>query len=140
MLAGALNATMQMSTPLTSALALRWLRDGSIDAIIAAIRAEAAFRQKLAARALIGHPFAANRQGHHLWLPLPAGWSRADFTDHVQRRGLAVVPSDAFSVGPASPHAIRVSLGAVPNRAELVRGLDILAASLNASAVAKQIV
>jgi DNA-binding transcriptional MocR family regulator len=50
MLAGALNATMQMSTPLTSALALRWLRDGSIDAIIAAISAEAAFRQKLAAR------------------------------------------------------------------------------------------
>ena len=139
-LAGALNATMQMSTPLTSALALRWLRDGSIDAIIAAIRAEAAFRQKLAARALTGHPFAANRQGHHLWLPLPARWSRADFTDHVQRRGLAVVPSDAFSVGPNTPHAIRVSLGAVPNRAELVRGLDILAASLNASAIAKQIV
>jgi hypothetical protein len=28
-----------------------------------------------------------------------------------------------------APHAIRVSLGAVPSRAELVRGLDILAAA-----------
>jgi DNA-binding transcriptional MocR family regulator len=140
MLAGALNATTQMSTPLTSALALRWLRDGSVEGIIASIRAEAAFRQKLAARALSGYPFAAHPHGHHLWLPLPAGWGRAEFTEHVQRRGLAVVPSDAFSVGAAAPHAIRVSLGAVPNRAELARGLDILAASLKSSAIAKQIV
>jgi hypothetical protein len=43
-LAGALNATTQMSTALTSGLAIRWVRDGSVDAIIAAIRAEAAFR------------------------------------------------------------------------------------------------
>ncbi len=140
MLAGALGATTQMSTPLTSALALRWLRDGSADAIIDAIRTEAAFRQKLAARALAGHPFAAHRHGHHLWLPLPAGWSRAAFIGHVERRGLAVVASDAFSVGATAPHAIRVSLGAVPGRAELARGLDILATALGAPASTPQIV
>jgi DNA-binding transcriptional MocR family regulator len=139
-LAGALGATTQMSTPLTAALALRWLRDGSADAIIAAIRAEAAFRQKLAARALAGHRFAAHRRGHHLWVPLPAGWSRAAFIGHVERRGLAVVASDAFSVTQEAPHAIRVSLGAVPSRAELVRGLDILAAALGNAPVAPQVI
>jgi len=140
LLAGALNATTQMATPLTSALAVRWLRDGSVDAVIAAIRAEAAFRQRMAAKALSGHPLAAHRYGHHLWLPLPPGWSRAEFSDHVQRRGLAVVTSEAFSVGSEPPHAIRISLGAVPSRAELARGLDLLATSLRSSAVTRQIV
>jgi DNA-binding transcriptional MocR family regulator len=139
-LAGALGATTQMSTPLTAALVLRWLRDGSADAIIAAIRAEAAFRQKLAAKALAGHRFAAHRRGHHLWVPLPAGWSRAEFIGHVERRGLAVVASDAFSVTREAPHAIRVSLGAVPSRAELVRGLDILAAALGNAPAAPQVI
>jgi DNA-binding transcriptional MocR family regulator len=139
-LAGALAATTQMSTPLTAALALRWLRDGSADTIIAAIREEATFRQKLAARALAGHRFAAHRRGHHLWVPLPAGWSRAEFISHVERRGLAVVASDAFSVIPEAPHAIRVSLGAVPTRAELVRGLDILAAALGNATAASQVI
>jgi DNA-binding transcriptional MocR family regulator len=139
-LAGALGATTQMSTPLTAALAMRWLRDGSADTIIAAIRAEATFRQTLAARALAGYRFAAHPHGHHLWVPLPAGWSRAEFIGHVERRGLAVVASDAFSVTPEAPHAIRVSLGAVPSRAELVRGLDILAAALGNGPTATQVI
>jgi DNA-binding transcriptional MocR family regulator len=139
-LTGALSATTQMSTPLTTALAIRWLQDGSADAVIAAIRAEAAFRQKLAAQALTGHPFAAHPHGHHVWLPLPAGWSRAQFAGHLQRRGLAVVTSDAFNVGAEAPNAIRVSLGAARSRAELARGLDILAALLRFSATARQIV
>ena len=140
MLAGALRATTQMSTPLTTALAIRWIQDGSADAIVSAIRAEAAFRQKLAAKALAGHSFAAHRNGHHIWLPLPDSWSRAEFAVHAQRRGLTVMTSDAFSVGPTAPHAIRVALGAVPSRADLARGLTMLAASLRASPVAREVV
>jgi DNA-binding transcriptional MocR family regulator len=140
MVAGALRATMQMAPPLTTALAIRWLQDGSADAIIAAIRAEAVFRQKLAAKALAGQAYVAHRNGHHLWLPLPLSWSRVEFAGYVQRRGLIVITSDAFSVGGEPVHAIRVSLGAVPSRADLVRGLTILAASLNSSPVAQEIV
>jgi DNA-binding transcriptional MocR family regulator len=139
-LAAALGATIQMSTPLTAALTHRWLRDGSADTIIAAIRTEAAVRQKLAVRALAGYRFAAHPCGHHLWVPLPASWSRAEFISHVERRGLAVVSSDAFSTIPEAPHAIRVSLGAVPGRAELVRGLDIIAAALGNAPAATQVI
>ena len=39
---------------------------------IAAIRNEAVGRQQLAAHTLKGQAFAANPNGHHLWLPLPA--------------------------------------------------------------------
>lgn len=139
-LAGALSATMQMATPLTTAVAIRFIKDGSLDAVIGAIRTEAAFRQKLAAKALSGHAFAAHRHGHHIWLPLPAGWGLAEFSEHVRRQGLAVVTSDAFTVAAQAPHAIRVSLGAVPTRAELARGLDVLAAALRYSPVGRQIV
>jgi len=139
-LAGALNATMQMATPLTAALAIRWVRDGTVDAIIGSIRAEAAFRQRLAAKALSEHSFAAHRFGHHLWLPLPTGWNRAEFSEHLRRRGLAVVTSDAFSVGKEAPHAIRVSLGAASTRTELARGLDVLESTLRYSPAARQIV
>jgi DNA-binding transcriptional MocR family regulator len=122
-------------------MAIRWLRDGSADAIIAAVRAEAAFRQRLAAKTLAGRPFAAHRHGHHIWLPLPVSWSRAEFASHVQRRGLTIIISDALNTGPAAPpHAIRVSLGAVPGRADLARGLNMLSTALDSSAVAREVV
>ena len=129
----ALRASVQMPVSLTVALAMRWLRDGSADAIIAAIRSEAAARQKLAAAALAGHACAAHPNGHHVWIELPKHWSRAEFAAHVQRQGLAVVTSEAFSVGDAPPHAIRVALGAARSRADLVRALDILAGALRSS-------
>ena len=135
MLADTLRATTQMPTPLTTALAVRWLRDGSADAIITAIRAEAAFRQKLAAKALAGYTFAAHRHGHHIWLSLPASWNRAEFADHLRRRGLTVVTSDAFNTAATAPHAIRISLGAVASRADLARGLNMLSALLSTSPI-----
>jgi DNA-binding transcriptional MocR family regulator len=132
-ISSALRASVQMPVSLTIALVMRWLRDGSADAIIAAIRTEAAARQKLATTALAGHVFAAHPNGHHVWVDLPKHWSRAEFAAHVQRQGLAVVTSEAFSIGDA-PHAIRVALGAARSRADLVRALDILAGALRTSA------
>src|ERR1043165_4983533 len=125
-IAGALRASAQMAVSLTIAVVMRWLRDGSADAIIAAIRHEAAARQKLAAAALAGHAYAAHPNGHHVWITLPPHWSRPEFAAHVQRQSLAVVTSEAFSVGDAPTHAIRGALGAARNRADLVRALDLL--------------
>jgi len=65
---------------------------------------------------------------------------RLPYSPSVPPITLAVVASDAFSVTPETPHAIRVSLGAVPGRAELVRGLDILAAALGNAPPASQVI
>jgi DNA-binding transcriptional MocR family regulator len=135
-----LRAVAQMPVPLTVALVLRWMADGSADAIVAAITSEAAARQKLAARALAGHPYKAHPRGHHLWLPLPSAWNRAEFAAHVQRQGLAVVTSDSFSVDDTPEHAIRVALGAARSRADLAAALDLLAVALKAPASASRIV
>lgn len=140
MLGNALRTVAQMPVPLMVALVMRWLADGSADAIISAIAAEAAARQKLAAKALSGQTYAAHPKGHHVWLTLPSTWTRAEFAAHVQRQGLAVVTSDSFSVDGDPEHAIRIALGAARNRSELVGALDVLTVALKSPAFASRIV
>jgi DNA-binding transcriptional MocR family regulator len=134
LLAAALRASVQMPAFLMVALITRWLEDGSAEAIIGAIRDEAAARQKLAAEVLGSHPFYRHPNGHHIWIPLPRTWTRTEFASHVQRQGLAIVTAETFSVEETQQHAIRVSLGAAISRAELVRALEVLATALKSSA------
>ncbi len=140
LLATALRATVQMPSFLMVALVTRWLQDGSADAVIGAIRDEATARQKLPPSVLVRHAFSGHPNGHHIWIPLPRSWSRAEFASHVQRQGLAIVTAEAFSVEETQPHAIRVSLGAASSRSELVRGLEILNTALKSSAAATRVV
>ena len=139
-LSNALRTVSQMPVPLIVALVSRWLTDGSADAIISSIANEAAARQKLVAKALSAQSYLAHPKGHHVWLRLPAAWTRAEFAAHVQRQGLAVVTSDSFSVDGEPEHAIRIALGAARNRSELVAALDVLVVALKSPAYASRIV
>ena len=131
-LRGILQSIAQMAPPLMVALALEWLRTGDAERIILAIREEAAARQKLAARILRGHAYSAHPNGHHVWMPLPQEWSRTDFVAQLSRRGLSVVASDVFAIGPP-PQAIRLGLGAARTREDLASALTLLAATLRQS-------
>jgi DNA-binding transcriptional MocR family regulator len=135
-----LHASMQMSPPLMAELVTHWLRSRVGDQIISAIRNEAIGRQKLASKYLQGQCFAAKPTGHHLWLSLPSHWDQSAFVSNVLRRGLAVVGSDAFTVGQTAPRSVRVSLGAARNRAELAQALQIIAEVLKSRAAAEHIV
>ncbi len=135
-----LGATMLMSAPLMVALVTRWIRSGIADTIIAAIRHEAAGRQRLARKFLKGVSYAAGTHGHHIWVPLRPGRNRAQFLDQVSERGLAVVGEDAFAVDADAPPAVRVSLGAARTRDELVRALQYLAEAFAAPAQRMQVV
>lgn len=137
---GKLQATLQMPPPLMVALVTHWLRTGIADKIIQAIRGEAAGRQVLARKLLKGVAFAARPNGHHLWLPLPARWNRVAFLAHALQHGLAVVGDDAFATDATPLPAVRVSLGAARNRAELAQALERLASVLKAPVQTTQIV
>lgn len=126
-LAGVLRATTLMAPPLMAALASRWIADGALEAITAAIRDENAERQKLAASLLADTKFAADPHGHHLWLWMPSHWRAADFAEHADRSGIAIVPSSTFSVAAMPVEAVRVSLGVAPDRAALEDALTLLA-------------
>jgi len=126
----ALQATALMPPPLMVALMMRWIQTGVADQIVSAVRAESTGRQILARKSLGAAQFSAHPGGHHLWLHLPREWSRAGFAAQVLDGGVAIVSSDVFSVNKDAPHAVRVSLGAPRTRAELVQGLNVLAAAL----------
>jgi DNA-binding transcriptional MocR family regulator len=128
-LAAEIRAMTLMVPPLMAALASKWILDGTLDAITAAIREESVARQAIARRVLRRLEFQAHPEGHHLWLTLPERWRQADLNVYARQSGLALVPSEAFAVGSA-PDAIRVSLGAARNQALLERGLGLLATVL----------
>ncbi len=129
-LAAELRALSLMAPPLTAALASRWIVEGEMDAIVAAIRQENGLRQAVAGEVLRGLDFWAHPCGHHLWLRLPEPWRRGEFGAHAWQLGLSVILSDAFAVGPA-PEAIRVSLGAARDAETLRYGLSLLATLLS---------
>ncbi|MET0313439.1 MAG: PLP-dependent aminotransferase family protein, partial [Hansschlegelia sp.] len=120
-----LRAVSLMAAPLMTALLGGWIRNGAAAAFLDGVREEAAERQKLARKALPA-TMRAHPNGLHVWLPLPAGWDRYRLADRARRQGLAVSPSDAFKAGTEAQEAIRISLGAVPERARLGAALETL--------------
>lgn len=126
-----LRAVVQMPAPLMTAIATRWMQDGTADSIIAAVRAEAAARQTLARGALEGHDVSAHPAGLHVWLRLPPRWMASRFVAQLENRGLAVVTADAFATETSAPNAIRIALGAARNRPQLAKALDILRDALD---------
>ncbi len=128
-IAASLRASVLMASPLLAGLATGWVRDGTATTVLAAIRREAAARQAIARAELPEGSFTAHPEGLHLWLRLPARWDRLHFAVDLRRRGLAVVPSDAFAVDPAQPPpgAVRISLGAARSRQALRGALRAVA-------------
>jgi DNA-binding transcriptional MocR family regulator len=125
-LAGAIRSLTSMASPLTVAVATRWIQDGTADAIVSAIRDETAARQKIARELLPPDAFVTNPESFHVWLPIPAPWTRAEFTARLRLLGIGVVSSDAFALGHA-PEAVRLGLGAASTQEELRRSLQIVA-------------
>ncbi|ATU90237.1 PLP-dependent aminotransferase family protein [Phyllobacterium zundukense] len=125
-LASSLRASNPGASPLLAALATNWIEDGTLQQIALAIRAESRARQSLASAILKDWTYAAEPAGHHLWLTLPAQWSASEFAALARRSGLGIVPASAFSIGASATEAVRVSLGAAPDRATLENGLVLL--------------
>jgi DNA-binding transcriptional MocR family regulator len=127
-LAAAVRATTWMAAPLMAEVVSRWIADGTARDILKQRRDEARARQRLAAARLKAERFQAHPSAHHLWLSLPEPWRSETFAEEVRRRGVAVAPAQAFIVGrSAAPHAVRVCLGAQPDRSRLERGLGVVA-------------
>jgi DNA-binding transcriptional MocR family regulator len=124
-LAGAIRATASMASPLTSAIATRWIADGTADAVLEAIRAETRARQEIAARIL--PPTLQRSDGaFHAWMELSPPWTRGELAARLRSIGVGVVASDAFALGGA-PEAVRLGLGAPSTRGELEQSLRLIA-------------
>ncbi|MFB2552452.1 aminotransferase-like domain-containing protein [Ensifer soli] len=127
----AMRANTVMASPLTLALATRWIEDGTADMILRFIRAEAAARQALAAEMLPAGSYRADPIAFNIWLPLDKGWTRSTFGSHMRAAGIGVVASDAFTVDGAAPEAVRVCLGGPVPREQLRGALEFMAHALD---------
>lgn len=122
-LVGAIRATMMAASPIGAAVATRWIGSGIATDVLAGIRSEARRRQRVAAEVLPAGSYMGAPEAFHLWLHLPEDWSRAEFAGQLRARRLLVAASDAFSVAPVPPEAVRLCLGALSDEAETRRVL-----------------
>ena len=125
----ALRAITLMASPIATALATQWIRDGSAAALLNGIRSEASARQLIARQWLIGAD-QSPQSGIHVWHPLPSYWTSAGFSRAASDEHLRVTASEAFADGAQSPNAIRISLGGVPERSQLSMALKKLSGLL----------
>jgi len=120
----AIRATASMASPLTAALATRWLETGTADATLDAIRRETKARQAIVRSSLDGG-VQMSPGAFHAWLNLPEHWTRGALVARLRAEGVGLVPSDAFAVADA-PEAVRLGLGAPRSAEALKQSLDIL--------------
>jgi DNA-binding transcriptional MocR family regulator len=124
------RAANVMASPLTVALATRWIEDGTADAVLNFIRAETRARQKLVAEILPAGTYEADPIGFHLWLKLPPQWSCSAFVGHTRTTGIGIVSSHPFTIEGQPPEAVRVCLGGPSHRATVRSALEFIAHSL----------
>jgi DNA-binding transcriptional MocR family regulator len=128
--AAAVRSATVMASPLTVALATRWIADGTADSILRFVRAEAAARQIIAREVLPAGSFKGDPVSFNIWLSLPEGWTRSAFTGHMRSTGIGVVASDAFTAANNPPEAVRICLGGPASRVEIRHALEYAAHAL----------
>ncbi|NDU76443.1 aminotransferase class I/II-fold pyridoxal phosphate-dependent enzyme [Actinomadura sp. DSM 109109] len=108
--------------------AVGWITDGTVERVVRAKRADAAARQRIAARCLEGAAVRSDPRSYFCWWELPQRWRAETFVAAAARRGIAVTPAAAFVVGgAAAPRAVRFGLASPPPDV-LARALRTLAA------------
>ena len=126
----AMRALTVMASPITAAVATRWINDGTADAILRFIRAESMARERIAAKILEPGTYLSDAFSFNIWLPMSNGWTRSVFVSQLRSSGLGIVPSDAFTASGAPPEAVRVGLGGPITRTQVERGLAYIAHAL----------
>lgn len=130
--AAAVRAATVMPSPLTVALATRWIEDGTAEALIRFVRTESKARHALA-QELLPPTFRGDQHGFHIWLTLPEGWTRSAFVGRMRSSGIGTVASDPFTVAGAPPEAVRICLGGPASREVVRHALDYAAHALAAA-------
>lgn len=109
-------------SPLSMALATRWMDDGTAWRRLQALRKELAARHRIGKDHLRGLAWRGEPHCPHLWLTSPPGGSAA-FTERALAAGVVVVPGGVFATGRQPPDGVRISIGAATDRAALGEAL-----------------
>ncbi|MDE1993985.1 MAG: PLP-dependent aminotransferase family protein [Rhizobiaceae bacterium] len=124
-LRNAIRVSTWMPSPMLASLASRWVRDGTAARLIQTRRNAGRERIQAACRILRAHKVIAVEEALHVWLLLPPPWRADEFAAYLKQHGITVMPSqDLATASAASMQAVRLSVGAEPNRARFEQGLS----------------
>lgn len=134
-LAGAVRATSLSASPLFTSLLTNWITDGSAVSLCQGVRRENVMRQKIAAEILPIDRIHAHPEGPHVWVTMPEHWNRLEFVSQIRQLGVAIVPSDSFTVaslasGTRTPDAVRICLGNASSHTVLRAALQAVSDTL----------
>jgi DNA-binding transcriptional MocR family regulator len=106
-----IRATTWNTPVITTAIACRWLEDGTVSRLEARKRDDARTRQSIARAVLAGLPQVSHPSSYFTWLPLPEG-ARADrIVAALARDHVSVATAEPFATSAPAPQAIRLALG-----------------------------
>ncbi|QNE16898.1 PLP-dependent aminotransferase family protein [Kribbella qitaiheensis] len=108
-----IRATTWHVPGVTTAIACRWLDDGTVDRLEMAKRNDARLRQSIASEVLAGLPFAGHPSSYLVWLPLAPDARPDRIAATLADQGIAVSTAEPFATTPTVPHALRLALGSV---------------------------
>ncbi|MET7758191.1 PLP-dependent aminotransferase family protein [Streptomyces sp. NPDC005389] len=113
----AIRTTTWNTPALTTAIACRWLDDGTADHLETRKRDDAKARQALAGQELAGLPLVSHPSSYFTWLPLPDD-ARADrLTATLARQRISVSTAEPYTTSTHTPQALRLALGSAdPDR------------------------
>lgn len=111
LMARTLRATMASPPGLTTALAVRWLADGTVDALEGASRRAAAEHQRVLHRELGDLRPIAHPRSFFAWLPIDPDQRMDRIAAELSRRGIRVCTAEVFATTAHVPHGLRIALG-----------------------------
>ncbi|MGP1397614.1 MAG: PLP-dependent aminotransferase family protein [Inquilinaceae bacterium] len=124
----AVNVSVWMVPPFTLEVATRLIADGTAVNLAARQSERAAERQGIARAIFADFDYAADRNGLHLWLPLPQGVRADVFRAQCAEAHVRVTEASSFAVEPAeAPEAVRLCLSHEPDDSRLRQGLQTIA-------------
>jgi DNA-binding transcriptional MocR family regulator len=125
------SALTWMTAPLTGAIASSVIRDGRLERIVAAKRAEVHRRRLLWEQSLGTLASPSHPASSCVWALLPEPWRGEEFAAEAEHQGVLLSAAEAFVVGRAhTPHAVRVCLGQPAARRQVGQAFERLAGIL----------
>jgi DNA-binding transcriptional MocR family regulator len=107
----AIRATTWNTPAVVSAIACRWIEDGTVGRLEADKRADAIARQAIAREVLAGMSLRGHPSSYFIWLPL-AEDARADrIAATLEREHISVSTAAPYATSAQVPQAIRLALG-----------------------------
>lgn len=106
----AIRATTWNTPAVMTAIACRWLDDGTVARLETAKRADARARQAIAREVLMGLPTVGHPASYFRWLPLPEEVRADRVAATLATQGVSVATAEPFAVAHV-PQALRLALG-----------------------------